>query len=110
MFVLATSCAEPDGEFPTLKRLARHILTLHADATVAAGRDMEIRVGPAVVAREALPNGVSVAVRLMDGSRTGHLLGYAFLPVPETGFPPDMARQLRAALDAEAAPAMKAAA
>jgi hypothetical protein len=105
-YVLATSAATPDAEFPSLRLLARHIL---AERDRAGGAGQDIRLVEATVGRDALPNGVSIAVRRVDGSARGALIGYAFLPQEGSsrfsrtgGFAPMSERLMAALLEASA--------
>lgn len=91
-----TGVAATDREFPTLPALARHIVALRAAAPLdALGERPEIGLLAAMVGREAIPNGASIAVRVRDGRNGGRgtLLGYAFLETLAGG-----ARNLMAAI------------
>jgi hypothetical protein len=106
-YVLATSLAEPDAAFATLRQLAQHILAVRDRA---GGAGQAIRLVPATMGREQLPEGVTIAVRRMDGSARGERIGYAFLPRQGGGFAP-MAKRLAAAIaEAEQANAVRRAA
>ncbi|HEV2530922.1 hypothetical protein [Phenylobacterium sp.] len=73
-YVLATSCATPDREFPSLGALAAALLEQRSDHPLALRR--------AQLTRCELPGGHVLAVRRLDGSCGGRgmALGYVFLP------------------------------
>lgn len=77
-FVLARLGAPADESFATLPALAGRIVALR-DALPARP---DLRAIGAMLARDPLPGGRVVALRLLDGEHAGRgtLLGYAFMP------------------------------
>lgn len=75
-YVLATSCTEPDQEYPNTQALARE---LERRRGAHPGPGLPFCVVPATMSRgPELPGGQVLAVRL--GDARGHLLGYCFMP------------------------------
>jgi hypothetical protein len=78
LYVLATSCTEPDEEFSSVHTLARAIL---ARRDRLGGRPDAACID-AIMSRDGLPGAEVIAIRAKDGSCGGRgaLLGYAFVP------------------------------
>lgn len=108
-FVLATSCAAPDVEFPSLRALAQAVVSRRDALPARPG----LHLVTAQIARGALPGGACVAIRALDGSAAGKgvALGYAFVPAESRaggGRPAE--RLMSAILELDPAPAKAAAA
>jgi hypothetical protein len=101
--VLATGPATPDREFAGMAGLARWIVARRAQAPrLTNGVRPPVDVHRAALGRRIeLPDGVCLSLRLLDGHHAGRgqLLGYAFIPAPAAGPPPDFHRDLLEAID-----------
>lgn len=101
-YVLATACAAPDLEYPSLRALGAAICLMRD--VLDPDHQRELVLTPSMVSRGDLPGGACVAVRARrDGEPgRGEFIGYALIPGTEHG--PHAAKLLMTAILAVAQP------